>query len=71
MVPFFYVAKGDSIPKHIHRQKPAINSNEAVILFSTINDNRSKLKTTGVTDGANCSCIQKILLSILCFYQKE
>ncbi|MCX7987156.1 MAG: hypothetical protein N2662_09485 [Bacteroidales bacterium] len=48
MVPFFYVAKGDSIPKGIFREKPDTKSEPTVIeLFSTEN----RLKATGSSSG--------------------
>ncbi|MCX7987099.1 MAG: hypothetical protein N2662_09185 [Bacteroidales bacterium] len=54
MVPFFYVAKGDSIPKGIFREKPKlISDTSVVVLFSTANDNGNKLKATGIIDNAN------------------
>jgi len=43
----FELAKGDTIPKNIYREKPVFGNEDATILFTT----ESKLKTTGVTSG--------------------
>lgn len=49
-VPFFELAKGDTVSKDIFREKPVFGKEEASILFSTEAETK-RLKAAGVSQG--------------------